>query len=269
MNRLSTEKRAQVISLLVEGMAMQSIARVENVNIVTVARLLSLAGIACKAYHDKHVTNIKGKRDIQCDELWSFVYAKERNAPYVYPWDTAGTIWTFTALDADSKLLTAYLVAQDRNTREATRFFRDLVGRLEKLPRITTDELKAYRLAAKHVFGSRANSVLSQVQKGDTDRSTSFVERHNLTIRMGNRRYARKTNAFSKKFAKHVDMFHLWALHYNFCRIHGSLRMSPAMEVGIDNTLRDCKWIVSLIDAIEPKPKKPGPKKGTKYRPRS
>ena len=249
---------------------MRSIARVEEVNIVTIARLLSLAGAACKEYHDAHVRGICGKRNVQCDEIWSFVYAKEKQAPYADPWDAAGHTWTFTALDADSKLLVSYLVALNRGTRSATRLFRDLVSRLEKTPKITADELKSYRLAAKAVFGSRAGSVLSQIRKGeDTDHSTSYVERHNLTIRMGNRRYNRKTNAFSKKLTKHRDMFHLWALHYNFCRIHMSLRVTPAMEAGIDDQLRDCKWIVSLIDAIEPMPKKPGPKKGTKYRPRT
>jgi IS1 family transposase len=249
---------------------MRSIARAENVNIVTVARLLSLAGAVCKAYHDAHVQGIPGKRNVQCDEIWSFVYAKERQAPYVDPWDAAGHTWTFTALDADSKLLISYLVAHDRGTKAATRFFKDLVGRLEKTPKITTDELISYKKAAKAVFGPRAKSVLSQMRKGeDTDHSTAYVERHNLTIRMGNRRFNRRTNAFSKKFSKHIDMMHLWVLHYNFCRIHTSLRVTPAMEAGIETQLRDCKWIVELIDAATPPPKKPGPKKGMKYQPRN
>ena len=119
----------------------------------------------------------------------------------------------------------------------------------------------------ERIWGSKAD--LSQVRKGeDTDHSTSFVERHNLTIRMANRRFNRKTNAFSKKFSKHVSMMHLFALYYNFCRIHQTLRVSPAMEAGLTNKLRDVEWIVHLIDEITQPPKRAGPKMGTKYRPR-
>ena len=114
------------------------------------------------------------------------------------------------------------------------------------------------------------NRVLSQTRKGvDTGHTTSYVERHNLTIRMGNRRFARKTNAFSKMFSRHVTMMNLWALHYNFCRIHSTIKITPAMEAGLTDTLHDCEWIVELIDAMAMLPKKPGPAVGTKYRPRN
>ena len=110
---------------------------------------------------------------------------------------------------------------------------------------------------------------MSQTRKGeDTDHNTAYVERHNLTIRMSNRRFNRKTNAFSKRFSKHIDMMHLFAVHYNFCRIHQTLRVTPAMEAGLTDILFDCEWIVALIDAITPPPSKPGPQIGTKYRPR-
>ena len=248
---------------------MRSIERIEGVSITTVARLLTLAGIACKDYHDKHVQSIKGKRQIQCDELWSFIYAKERQAPYADPWDVAGHAWTFTAIDADSKLLISYLIAPSRNEKAAKRILLDLTKRLEEVPSITADKLNAYRKAAKSVYGADSKKILSQMRKGETsDHNTAYVERHNLTIRMNNRRFNRQTNAFSKKLTKHLAMMHLFAVYYNFCRIHMTLRVSPAMEAGITIRLRDYEWIVGLIDAIEPKPKRPGPKKGSHYRQR-
>lgn len=149
----------------------------------------------------------------------------------MHPWDAAGSVWTWTALDADSKLLVSYLVSLKRNTQAARELLIDLVGRLEKTPRITADELKSYRKAAKQVFDKKHKRVLSQMRRGeDTDHNTAYVEQHNLTIRMENRRYTRKINAFSKMLSKHIAMMHLWALHYNYCRIHKTLRVTPAME---------------------------------------
>ena len=269
MNILPTEKRAKILSLACEGMSLRSITRIEDVSLATVMRLIRLAGDACYRYHSDHVRGIPGKRRIQCDELWSFVYAKERRAPHVKPLDVAGSAWTFTALDADSKLLVSYLISRRRDTRAATALLNDIASRLDERPDITADELKSYRKAAKHVFGKPVRGVLSQTRKGkDTGYSTAYVERHNLTIRMGNRRYARKTNAFSKKLARHVTMMDLWAVHYNFCRIHRTLRVTPAMEAGLSDTLRDCEWIVALMDSMAPPPKRPGPPIGSKYKPR-
>ena len=269
MNRLSTEKRAYILSLLVEGMSMRSIKERQGVSRVTISRLLESAGRACRQYHDDHVRNIPGKRNIQCDEMWSFVYAKEKRAPYVIPWDAAGSVWTWMAMDADSKLLVSYLLTQDRDTESATELLVDLMGRLDETPHITTDELKSYRAAARRVLGPRHSRVLSQTRKGkDTGHSTSYIERLNLTVRMENRRYARKTNAFSKMFSRHIAMMNLWAVYYNFCREHMSLRITPAMDADIDDERHDFKWIVELIDAMTPTPKKPGPKVGSKYRPR-
>ena len=269
MNKLPTEKRAKIISLMCEGVSLRSIARVEDVSLATVMRLMRLAGAACHLYHFDHVRDIPGRRNIQCDELWSFVYAKEKRAPYVTPLDVAGSAWTFTALDADSKLLVSYLISKKRDTRSATILFSDLASRLQKRPRITADDLKAYRKAAQAVFGKKARKTLTQTRKGEnTDHNTAYVERHNLSIRMGNRRYARKTNAFSKKLSSHVGMMDLWVVHYNFARIHKTLRVTPAMEAGLADTLRDCEWIVWLIDSMMLAPKKPGPPVGSKYRPR-
>ncbi|MCY4557648.1 MAG: IS1 family transposase [Chloroflexi bacterium] len=267
MNRLPRAKRVQVLSMLVEGSSMRSTARVCDVAFNTVADLLDMAGKACQLYHDQHVRGIEGRRSVQCDEVWSFVYAKDRAKDWAEPWDTAGSVWTFTALDADSKLLISYMVRKRRNTRSAAKLMKDLEGRLRKRPKLTADSLKAYGRATKKTWGTTAH--LSQVRKGeDTDHNTSYVERHNLTIRMANRRFTRKTNAFSKKMSRHEAAMHLFAVYYNFCRIHQTLRVTPAMEAGIDGKLHDMDWIVGLIEEITEPPKKPGPKKGTKYRPR-
>ena len=270
MNKLSVEKRAKLISMMCEGVSLRSIARIEDVSLATVMRLLRLAGAACHLYHFDNVRDIPGRRSIQCDEIWSFVYAKEKRAPYVKPLDAAGTAWTWTALDADSKLLVSYLISKKQDTRSAIALFSDLKARLQERPHITADQLKSYRKAAVEVFGKKkAQKTLSQTRKGkDTGHNTAYVERHNLTIRMTNRRYTRKTNAFSKKLARHITMMDLWAVHYNFCRQHKTLRVSPAMEAGLATELHDCKWIVGLIDLMTMPPKKPGPKVGTKYGPR-
>ena len=267
MNRLPREKRTQIIAMLVEGLSMSATARVADVSHNTVARLLDLAGIACKRHHDKHVRGIKGVRSIQCDELWSFVYAKDKTKGWATPFDEAGSAYTFTAFDAESKLLIAYLVSMNRGLRPATAIMKDLKGRLKKPPKLTSDSLPAYREASKRAFGKKVQ--LSQLRKGeDTDHNTSYVERHNGTIRTFTRRYTRKTIAFSKKLSRHKSTTHLFAVYYNFCWMHGTLKCSPAMEAGIDDKLRDYGWIVDLIDKVEPKPNKPGPKKGTKFRPR-
>lgn len=246
---------------------MRSTSRVCDVAFNTVADLLDIAGKACQLYHDSYVRGIPGRRNVQCDEVWSFVYAKDRALDWADPLDVAGSVWTFTALDANSKLLISYMVRKRRNTKSAAKLMKDLAGRLKKRPKLTADSLKAYGRATKKTWGTKAH--LSQIRKGkDTDHNTAYVERHNLTIRMANRRFTRKTNAFSKKLSKHEAMMHLFALYYNFCRIHKTLRVTPAMEAGIDDKLRDMEWVVDLIEKITRPPKKPGPKKGTKYRPR-
>ena len=237
---------------------MRSTARVCDITFNTVADLLDISGRACQLYHDAHVRGIKGRRNVQCDEVWSFVYAKDRSLDWADPLDVAGSVWTFTALDADSKLLISYMVRKRRNTKSAAVWMKNLSKRLNKRPNITADSLKAYGHATKKTWGTKAH--LCQIRKGeDTDHNTSYVERHNLTIRMANRRFTRKTNAFSKKLAKHEAAMHLFAEHYNFCRIHQTLRVSPAMEAGIENKLRDVDWIVDLIEKITQPPKKPGP----------
>ena len=245
---------------------MRSISRTCDVAMETVGRYLDLAGEACAVHHDEHVRGIKGKRDVQCDEIWSFIYAKDKALEVgdPDPWDAAGTYWTFTGLDADSKLMISYLLRRGRGIRSATAFFRDMDGRLIKRPKITADSLRAYRSAARNVWGRKAE--LSQLRKGhETDHNTAYVERLNLTIRMALRRYTRKTNGFSKSIERHQAALDLFFTYYNFCRIHTTLEVTPAIEAGICKEVRDFDWILDMIEARRPPRKKPGPKPGTKY----
>ena len=287
MNKLSTEKRTQILSMLVEGNSMRAITRITGVSINTVAKLLSDAGHACAAYHDEHVRGIRGHRRIECDEIWSFVYAKERAVSHAKSApDGAGDVWTFTAIDADAKLILSYLVSGERDGESALAFMDDLRGRLEDRPQLSSDGLPAYEGAVEGAFGGDVDfaqviksygkepgednerryspPVCTDIEKrrieGNPDMrkaNTSYVERHNLSMRMGMRRFTRLTNAFSKRVEKHWAMLSLYFLHYNFCRIHKTLRVTPAMEIGIDTTVRDCEWIVGLIDARAPKPNRP------------
>ena len=295
MNKLPTKTRAQIIGMLVEGMSMRSITRLTGVSINTVAKLLADAGAACAKYHDEHVRDVRSKR-IEADEIWSFVYAKQKNVrrAKAAPED-AGDAWTWTAIDPDSKLIVSYLIG-DRGVHSAVAFMRDLDARLANPIQLTTDGHGPYRPAVDVVFEGEIDYAMlikeygkagdnrnpetryspsecigthTEVIEGEPDMgkvSTSYVERQNLTLRMGNRRFTRLTNAFSKRIEKHVDALALYFVHYNFCRIHKTLRVTPAMEAGLTDTLRDCEWIVGLIDANAPPPRKPGPKPGTKYR---
>ena len=294
MNRLPLSKRTAILKMLVEGSSLRSISRVTETSINTVTKLLVDAGAACAAYHHKTVQNVHSER-VQVDEIWSFTYAKQKNvarakaAP-----ERAGDTWTWTALDADSKMVLTWLVGP-RDLSSAYAFMVDLAERLADRVQITSDGFRPYLSAVEDVFG--ANVDYSQLIKlygsdpqdekryspakclgtipkpvtGNPDPkhiSTSYVERQNLTMRMSMRRFTRLTNAFSKRLENHVAMLSLYFVHYNFCRIHKTLRMTPAMAAGVSDTLRDVKWIVGLIDAAAPKPQKPGPKPGTRYRER-
>ena len=294
MNKLPTAKRAQILSMLVEGTSMRAITRITGVSINTVAKLLTDAGNACTTYHDEHMRGIRGHRRVECDEIWAFVYSKARAvrdakaAP-----EGAGDAWTWTAIDADSKLIVSYLVSSERDGQAAIAFMDDLRDRMEDRIQINTDGLSAYVGVIEGAFGGDVDytqvikeygkeagednerryspPVCTNVEKhsveGNPDMhkaGTSYVERHNLSMRMGIRRFTRLTNAISKKVEKHIAMLNLYFLHYNFCRMHKSLRVTPAMEAGIEKTVRDCEWIVSLIDAAAPTPKRPGPKPGTR-----
>ena len=221
---------------------MRAVTRLMGVSINTVSKLLRDAGNACAAYHDEHVRGIAGQRPIQCDEIWSFVYAKQKNvAASKSPPPGAGTVWTWTGLDASSKLMVSYLLADSRETAAAVAFFEDLAGRLEEKPVLLTDSLASYAEAAWLVFGGKTEHIMGKS-------GTTFVERQNLTMRMGMRRFARKTNAYSKRMEYLAAAISLHYIHYNFCRIHSTIRCTPAMAAGIDPHLHDLDWIVGLIE---------------------
>lgn len=260
---------------------MRSISRVVGVSINTVTKLLVSAGEACAAYHDEAVRDVKAAR-VQCDEIWSFCYAKQKNVKTAKaaPED-AGDVWTWTALDADSKLIVSYLVG-GRDSEYAIEFMDDVASRLANHVQMTTDGHKAYLEAVEGAFGgdidyaqlvkmygaapdamkgryspAECTGTRKRRVEGDPaieDVSTSYVERQNLTMRMSMRRFTRLTNGFSKKIDNHIHMLSLYFVHYNFCRIHKSLKVTPAMAAAVSDTLRDMEWIVGLIDARAPKP---------------
>ncbi|MHA1524444.1 MAG: IS1 family transposase [Alphaproteobacteria bacterium] len=274
-------KRTQILAMMVEGSSMRSISRVTGVSINTVSKLLVDAGKACAAYHDAHVRNVKAAR-IQCDEIWSFCYAKAKNVAKAKAAPAgSGDVWTWTALDSDSKLIVSYELG-DRSASTAIEFMDDLRTRLANRVQLTTDGHKAYLEAVEGAFGGDVDfaqliklygdepnkgperkyspSICTGAKKrrveGDPDPrhvSTSHVERNNLTMRMGMRRFTRLTNAFSKKLENHFHMLSLYFVHYNFCRMHKTLRMSPAMAAGVSDTLHDMEWLAEMIDATLPK----------------
>ena len=277
MNKLSLAKRAQILTLLCEGMSMRSIERTVGCSINTVDKLLRDAGEAALAYHDRHVRGVKARR-VQCDEIWSFVHAKAKNAPSSKRAGdpTIGDCWTWTAID-DNKLLVSYLVG-GRDAEFALMLMDDLRGRLANRVQLTTDGHGAYLQAVEEAFGADIDySVLIKLYgappasaeaarryspsecvgtrkdkiAGNPDPkhiSTSYVERANLTMRMAMRRFTRLTNAFSKKLENHAHMVALYALWYNFVRIHKTLRTSPAMAAGIESRLWSMEDAVRMID---------------------
>lgn len=277
MNKLSPQDRAKILTLLCEGMAIRAIVRVTGASKNTVAKLLADVGQACAAYHDQHVRNLKSQR-IQMDEIWSFIYAKNdnvrraKNAP-----EEAGDAWTWTAIDADSKLLVSWLVGQ-RNTDSALRFVDDLRSRLADRVQLTSDGHRPYLTAVDTVFGDDVDyAMLHKIYGSDpvgdkryspavcigaqkrkiTGRpdakhiSTSYAERANLTMRMHMRRFTRLTNAFSKKVENHVAAVALHTMFYNFVRVHQTLKVSPAMAAGVTDRLWEISDIVQVLENWE------------------
>jgi IS1 family transposase len=287
MNKLPLAKRTQILAMLCEGSSMRSISRVADVSINTVSKLLAEAGEACLAIHDETVRTVKASR-VQCDEIWSFCYSKEKTvarakaAP-----EGAGDVWTWTAIDADSKLIVSYFVG-DRSGQSAITLMDDLRDRLANRVQLTTDGHRAYLEAVEGAFGAdvdyaqlvklygptitapgryspaECTGIKKIRREGNPDIdhvSTSYVERQNLTMRMSMRRFTRLTNAFSKKLDNHTHALALYFAFYNFCRIHKTLKVAPAMAAGITDRLWSLEDIVARIDADAPAAKPRGPYK--------
>jgi len=267
MNRLTKEARAQILTLLCEGMSIRAVTRVTGASKNTIAKLLLDAGRAVSAYQDRVLRNLTCKR-VQVDEIWSFVYAKRNNvaSAKAAPED-AGDVWTWTAIDADTKLLVNYFVGS-RDTEAALYFLDDLRERVEGRFQLTSDQYKPYREAVETIFADEVDyAMLKKIygpsiegtkrQARSKHISTSYVERQNLTMRMHMRRFTRLTNGFSKKFESHVNMVALYTVFYNFTKIHKTLRVTPAMAAGITDKLMTMEDIVALIDAAAEKPNRP------------
>lgn len=273
MNRLSLEKRSQIVQLLVEGNSLRAVSRIVDVSINTVTKLLVDVGKACLKFHSKTVVRISSKR-VQCDEMWSFVYSKQKNVTESKY--GVGNVWTWIGMDADTKLVISWY-ANERTEESANFFMNDLWCRLKSRVQMTTDGYIPYLEAVADTFGSEIDfaqlvkqySTTSTNKDGKLDRrqkyvgaerrviagnpdkqhiSTSYIERQNLTIRMHTRRFARKTNAFSKKMDNHCYAIALHFVYYNFVRVHLSLKVTPAMEAKISNKPMKFEDIVNLTN---------------------
>jgi IS1 family transposase len=273
MNRLSIAQRVKVISALVEGCGINATCRMTDVSKPTVLRLLSELGQACFAYHDAHVRGLHCQR-VQCDEIWSFVGAKMKNASEEKVAQGWGDVWTWTAIDADSKLMVSYLVGQ-RGPMWANKFMQDVASRIDSRIQLTTDGLRMYAEAVEGAFGMDVDYAMliklygndsydtkyspgecigtqTAVLQGAPDPkhiSTSFVERSNLQMRMSMRRFTRLTNAHSKKLANHEAAIALHYMYYNFVRIHSSIRQTPAQAAGIDGHVWEMEELVGLLES--------------------
>ena len=286
-NKLPTETRVQILNMLCEGVSMRAISRMTGVSTNTVDKLLVDAGLACAKHHDEAVRGVKAKK-VQCDEIWSFVYAKERNVKHAKAApEKAGDVWTWTCLDSDTKLLISYLVG-DRSAEYALASMDDLQTRVASRIQLTTDGYKGYFEAVDEAFGGEIDygqlvKIYGEGPKTEAryspavcigskreprigypkmkDVSTSHVERQNLSMRMHMRRFTRLTNGHSKKFENHCHMVALYTTFYNFVRLNSSVKMSPAMAAGVSNRLWEMADIVALIDAAQPSTKSRGPYK--------
>jgi IS1 family transposase len=274
MNKLSTEERSRVVAALVEGNSIRAVSRMTGIARNTVDKLLGDLGRACSIYQDRAFRNLTCKR-IQCDEIWSFVGAKEKNTSPEKKVEGWGDVWTWVSLDADTKLVPCWYVGT-RDAGAAYHFMHDLAGRLANRVQMTTDGYRPYLQAVEDAFGTeidyaqlvkiygegpKTESRYSPAQcmgtrlakitgKPESDHvSTSFVERQNLTMRMGMRRFTRLTNGFSKKVENHEHAIAIHYMFYNFARIHQSLRVTPAMEAGVSDHVWELSDIVALLDS--------------------
>jgi IS1 family transposase len=279
MNKLPVETRVQILSMLCDGSSMRSVSRVTGVSINTISKLLVDAGNACAAFHDATVRNVTAKA-VPRDEIWSFRYAKQKNVKFAKAAPTAaGDVWTWTAIDAESKLIVSWHVG-DRSADTGTSFMFDLKARLANKVQLTTDGHKAYLKAVAEVDLDADYAMLNKIFAtdyagagrysppkfigavkqnimGNPDPdliNTSFAERQNLTMRMSMRRFTRLTNAFSKKFENHCHALALYFVFYNFCRVHKTLGATPAMAASLVDRVLKMTDVVALIDAANPVP---------------
>ncbi len=277
MNQLSEAKRVQVLNSLVNGNSIRATVRMTGIAKNTIVKLLLEVGEACEAYQDKTIRNLKKCHRVQCDEIWSFCYAKQGNVPDELKGKSGiGDVWTWTALCADTKLMISYAVG-DRNADYARMFMADLASRVSCRIQLTTDGLTTYLEAVEDAFGADIDYAMLIKKYGEQPKeerrkyspagyrgsvktpitghpdmdhvSTSLVERQNLTMRMEMRRYTRLTNAFSKKIDNHRAAVALHFLWYNFGRVHQTLRCTPAMEAEITDRVWEMKEVVALLDA--------------------
>jgi IS1 family transposase len=275
MNQLSLEKRTQIIQQLVEGSSLRATSRITGASRTTIIKLLEEVGKACIEFHDKQVRNLQS-RLVQCDEIWSFVYAKEKNAPDEKKADGAGDVWTWVGIDSETKLVISWFVG-NRDAESGSEFMHDVAGRVANRIQLTTDGHRPYLKAVDDAFGMDIDFAqlvkiyggaegtgpekryspaectgAKQVRvSGHPDKkhiSTSHIERQNLTMRMHMRRFTRLTNAFSKKIENHAYAIALHFVYYNFVKIHQTLRVAPAMEAKLIDRLWDISDIVKLAD---------------------
>jgi IS1 family transposase len=277
MNKLPVAKRAQILGMMVEGVSIRAISRMTNASKNTIVKLLADAGNACSEYQDRTLVNLPCKR-LQADEIWSFVYAKQKNVPEEKRGQFGyGDVWTWTALCADTKLVPSWYVGT-RDADAAYRFMSDLASRLANRVQLTTDGHHAYLSAVDAAFDRAIDYAMLVKQYGvapDSERryspaiclgaertiirgrpdpdhiNTSYVERQNLSMRMGIRGFTRLTNAFSKKLENHIHALSIYFMHYNFVRIHQTLRCTPAMEAKVTEKLWSLQDMVALVDEWE------------------
>ncbi|HEY6466523.1 MAG TPA: IS1 family transposase [Candidatus Acidoferrales bacterium] len=274
MNKLPKQRRAAVIASLVEGNSVRATVRMTGVAKDTVLKLLAAVGQACLEYQDKTLRNLRCKQ-IQCDEIWSFVGAKEKNASDDKKEQGWGDVWTWVAIDPESKVVPSFMVG-DRGAQTARVFMEDLASRLANRVQLTTDGHRVYLNAVENAFGGDVDyAMLVKLYGTDAEAetryspaecigcqtvgitgrpnpahiSTSHVERQNLTMRMKMRRFTRLTNGFSKKIENHLWAIALHYMHYNFCRVHQTLRVTPAMEAGVADHVWSIEEVVDLLDA--------------------
>lgn len=274
MNKLNIEKRVQIIGMLVEGNSMRAVSRMADCSINTVTKLLVDVGLACWIYQHRTLRDLPCKR-IQCDEIWSFCYSKEKNVPQEHRGELGfGDVYTWTAMCADTKLVPSFLVGR-RDSEYAHLFIKDLESRLKNRVQLTTDGHKVYLDAIEDAFGGKIDYAMlvkiyeslptedqrkySPVECTGAERkcisgnpnemyvSTSFIERQNLTMRMSMRRFTRLTNGFSKKIENLECAVALHFMYYNFARVHKTLRVTPAMEAGIADHVWTLEEIINLL----------------------